>query len=449
MAIDSKLRKNQFVSFTFSNRLLKPSLGDLFVSVIVVGLNHRTVPLDLFEKMTVPEAKLPKALADLSSRENISESVILSTCNRIEIYAYAEKFHGAYQDIRNFLSEISHVAPEDFSDHLIGLFGSDAVEHLFKVSSGIDSAVIGEHEILGQVRSAWELAIEEQAVGTVLNSLFRHSLEVGKRARSETLISRNITSVSQAAVAMADKQLNGLIGKRVLVVGAGEMGEGMAKSLHAGGITELRVANRTWDRAVETAERLNGKPVRLDELPQNLTEVDLLLTSTGATAAILEYGDLDEAARQREGRELLIVDIAVPRDVDPASAELDGVTLLDMDDLREFAEKGIRAREKEVSSVIEIINEELERFSNLFSARSVAPIVTQLHSRAEEIRNAELQKLFRKFPELTSEQLKGIETLTSVIANTLIHEPTVRLKDAAGTPKGERLSEALQDLFDL
>ena len=419
------------------------------MSVIVVGLNHRTVPLDLFEKMTVPEAKLPKALADLSSRENISESVILSTCNRIEIYAYAEKFHGAYQDIRNFLSEISHVAPEDFSDHLIGLFGSDAVEHLFKVSSGIDSAVIGEHEILGQVRSAWELAIEEQAVGTVLNSLFRHSLEVGKRARSETSISRNITSVSQAAVAMADKQLNGLIGKRVLVVGAGEMGEGMAKSLHAGGITELRVANRTWDRAVETAERLNGKPVRLDELPQNLTEVDLLLTSTGATAAILEYGDLDEAARQREGRELLIVDIAVPRDVDPAAAELDGVTLLDMDDLREFAEKGIRAREKEVSSVIEIINEELERFSNLFSARSVAPIVTQLHSRAEEIRNAELQKLFRKFPELTSEELKGIETLTSVIANKLIHEPTVRLKDAAGTPKGERLSEALQDLFDL
>ena len=419
------------------------------MSVIVVGLNHRTVPLDLFEKMTVPEAKLPKALADLSSRENISESVILSTCNRIEIYAYAEKFHGAYQDIRNFLSEISHVAPEDFSDHLIGLFGSDAIEHLFKVSSGIDSAVIGEHEILGQVRSAWELAVEEQVVGTVLNSLFRHSLEVGKRARSETSISRNITSVSQAAVAIADKQLDGLIGKRVLVVGAGEMGEGMAKSLHAGGITELRIANRTWDRALETAERLNGKPVRLDELPQNLTEVDLLLTSTGATAAILEYGDLDEAARQRKGRELLIVDIAVPRDVDPAAADLDGVTLLDMDDLREFAEKGIRAREKEVSSVIEIINEELERFLNLFSARSVAPIVTQLHSRAEEIRNSELQKLFRKFPELTPEQLKGIETLTSAIANKLMHEPTVRLKDAAGTPKGERLSEALQDLFDL
>ena len=223
----------------------------------------------------------------------------------------------------------------------------------------------------------------------------------------------------------------------------------MAKSLHTGGITELRVANRTWDRALETAERLNGKAVRLDELPQNLTEVDLLLTSTGATATILEYGDLDEAARQRKGRELLIVDIAVPRDVDPAAGELDGVTLLDMDDLREFAEKGIRAREKEVSAVLEIIEEELERFSSFFSARSVAPIVTELHSRAEEIRNSELQKLFRRFPELTPEQLKGVETLTSAIANKLMHEPTVRLKDAAGTPRGERLSEALQDLFDL
>ena len=419
------------------------------MSVIVVGLNHRTVPLDLFEKMTVSEAKLQKALADLSSRENISESVILSTCNRIEIYAYAEKFHGAYQDIRNFLSEISHVAPEEFSDHLIGLFGPEAIEHLFKVSSGIDSTVIGEHEILGQVRSAWELAIKEQSVGTVLNSLFRHSLEVGKRARSETSISRNIASISQAAVAMADKQLDGLIGKRVLVVGAGEMGEGMAKSLHAGGIAELRIANRTWDRALETAERLNGKPVRLDELPQNLTEVDLLLTSTGATAAIIEYGDLDEAVNQRKGKELLIVDIAVPRDVDPAAGELDGVTLLDMDDLREFAEKGIRAREKEVSSVIEIIEEEIERFSNLFSARSVAPVVTELHSRAEGVRTSELQKLCKRFPELTPEQLKGVEILTSAITKKLMHEPTVRLKDAAGTPRGERLSEALQDLFDL
>ncbi len=427
----------------------KPSLGDELVSVIVVGLNHRTFPLDLFEKMTIPEAKLPKALADLSSRDNVSESVILSTCNRIEVYAYAEKFHGAYQDIRNFLSEISHVAPEDFSDHLIGLFGPEAIEHLFKVSSGIDSAVIGEHEILGQVRSAWETAIEECSVGTVLNSLFKHSVEVGKRARSETSISRNITSISQAAVAMANKHLGGLNGKCVLVVGAGEMGEGMAKSLHEGGIDELRVANRTWDRAVETAERLDGRAVRLDELPQNLEEVDLLLTSTGATSAILEYGDLDEAARRRKGRELLIVDIAVPRDVDPAAGELKGVTLLDMDDLREFAEKGIRAREKEVSSVIEIVEEEVERFTNFFSARSVAPIVTQLHSRAEEIRDIELQKLCRRLPELTSEQLKAVEILSSAIASKLIHEPTIRLKDAAGTPKGERLAEALQDLFDL
>ena len=205
------------------------------MSIVVVGLNHRTVPLDLFERMTVPSARLPKALADLTSRENVTETVVLSTCNRIEVYAFAERFHGAYQDIRVSLAELSHVAPEEFSDHLTGLYDADAARHLFAVASGLDSAVLGEHEILGQVRSAWEVAAKEEAVGPVLNPLFRHALEVGKRVRTETAISRNITSVSQAAVAMAEERLGGLEGRRVLVVGAGEMGEGMARALHGGG----------------------------------------------------------------------------------------------------------------------------------------------------------------------------------------------------------------------
>ena len=419
------------------------------MSVVVVGLNHRTVPLDLFERMTVPNARLPKALADLISRENISEAILLSTCHRIEIYAYAEKFHGAYQDIRNFLSEFSHVAPEEFSDHLIGLFDTDAVSHLFDVASGLDSAVLGEHEILGQVRSSWELANEEKSVGPVLNALFRHSIEVGKRVRTETSISRNITSISQAAVAMADTHLNGLSGKSVLVVGAGEMGEGMTRALHTGGISELRVTNRTWDKAVETAAKLNGKPVPLDELPKNLSEVDLLLTSTGSTTAILEYGDLELASQERQGRELLIVDIAVPRDVDPAASRLDGVTLLDMDDLRTFAEAGLREREQEVAGVRKIIEEELNRFATVSSARSVAPVVTQLRARAEKIRVTELEKQSNHFSELNSKQLEAVESLAAAIVGKLMHEPTVKLKDAAGTPRGERLAEALQDLFDL
>ena len=314
------------------------------MSVVAVGLNHRTVPLDLLERMTVPSSRLPKALADLTSRDHVTEAVVLSTCNRIEVYAFAEKFHGAYQDIRNFFAEVSHVAPEEFSDHLVGLYDGDAARHLFSVASGLDSAVLGEHEILGQVRTAWEAAAAEGAVGPVLNPLFRHALEVGKRVRTETAISRNITSVSQAAVAMATDRLGTLEGRRVPVVGAGEMGEGLARALHGGGVAEILVANRTWERAVDVAERLAGIAVRLDDLPHHLAEVDVLLTSTGASAVILEHGDLATVVSERQGSDLLVVDIAVPRDVDPAAGEIDGVTLLDMDDLRDFAEAGIRER---------------------------------------------------------------------------------------------------------
>ncbi len=419
------------------------------MSVVVVGLNHRTVPLDLLERMTVPSSLLPKALADLTSREHVTEAVVLSTCNRIEVYAFAEKFHGAYQDIRNFFAEVSHVAPEEFSDHLTSLYDGDAARHLFSVASGLDSAVLGEHEILGQVRTAWEVSSAEGAVGPVLNPLFRHALEVGKRVRTETAISRNITSVSQAAVAMATDRLGGLEGRQVLVVGAGEMGEGLARALHSGGVAGIRVANRTWDRAVEVAERLGGVPVRLDDLPHHLAEVDVLLTSTGASAVILEHGDLASVVGERHGRELLVVDIAVPRDVDPAAGEIEGVTLLDMDDLREFAEVGIRERQREVTAVQAIVDAELDRYVDESTARSVAPLVASLRSRGDLVRSGELERLAARLGYLDDRQREAVEALAAGIVGKLLHEPTVRMKDAAGTARGERLAEALRDLFDL
>ena len=419
------------------------------MSVVVVGLNHRTVPLDLLERMTVPASRLPKALADLMSREHINEAVVLSTCNRIEVYVFAEKFHGAYQDIRNFFAEVSHVAPEEFSDHLTSLYDGDAARHLFSVASGLDSAVLGEHEILGQVRKSWETASTEGAVGPVLNTLFRHSLEVGKRVRTETAISRNITSVSQAAVAMATERLGGLEGRQVLIVGAGEMGEGLARALHGGGVAGIRVANRTWDRAVEVAGRLGGEPVRLDDLPHHLAEVDVLLTSTGASAAILEHGDLASVVGERHGRELLVVDIAVPRDVDPTAGEIEGVTLLDMDDLREFADVGIRERQREVIAVHAILDVELDRYVDESTARSVAPLVASLRARGDLVRSGELQRLAARLGDLDDRQRDAVEALAAGIVGKLLHEPTVRLKDAAGTARGERLAEALRDLFDL
>ncbi|MBT5905404.1 MAG: glutamyl-tRNA reductase [Acidimicrobiaceae bacterium] len=419
------------------------------MSVVAVGLNHRTVPLDLLERMTVPASRLPKALGDLTSRENVTEAVVLSTCNRIEVYAFAEKFHGAYQDIRNFFAETSHVAPEEFSDHLVGLFDGDAARHLFSVASGLDSAVLGEHEILGQVRTSWETAAAEGAVGPVLNPLFRHALEVGKRVRTETAISRNITSVSQAAVAMATDRLGTLEGRQVMVVGAGEMGEGLARALHGGGVSSILVANRTWERAVDVAERLGGTAVRLDDLPRLLPEVDVLLTSTGASSVILEHGDLASVVGEREGRELLVVDIAVPRDVDPAAGEIDGLTLLDMDDLRAFADAGIRERQREVTAVQAIVDAELDRYVDESTARSVAPLVTSLRGRGEDVQKGELDRLAARLGDLDERQREAVEALAAGIVGKLLHEPTIRMKDAAGTARGERLAEALRDLFDL
>ena len=418
------------------------------MSVVVIGLNHRSTPLDLLERMTIGDAALPKALHDLISRTDVSEAVVLSTCNRTEVYAVAERFHGAYQDIRDFLAEVAFLAPEDFSDHLYVHYDAEAVAQLFGVAAGLDSAVLGESEILGQVKHAWEQAREEGAAGPTLNLLFRHALEAGKRARTDTAIGRHTTSVSQAAVAMAADRLGGLEGRTGLVLGAGEMGEAMALGLAKAG-TELIVANRTQDTAVALAERTRGRVIRLADVPTQLADVDVLLTSTGAPSPLLEADELRPVIAARAGRPLLIVDVAVPRDVDPAVGELAGVTLLDMDDLRTFAAAGTAARSGEVAGVRTIIDEELERYLGASSAREVAPMIVALRDRAEEVRQAEVQRFRTRLGELDDSQLDAIDALTHGIIAKLLHEPQLALRDAAGSPRGDRLVAALRDLFAL
>jgi glutamyl-tRNA reductase len=419
------------------------------VSVVVIGLNHRTVPLALLERMTVDDARLGKALHDVESRDNVSEAVLLSTCNRLEIYVVAERFHGAYQDIRDFLSETAFMPPEQFGDHLYVHYDEDAVRHLFSVAAGLDSAVVGEAEILGQVRNAWERARAEGTAGSQLNLLFRHALETGKRARADTAISRHIASVSTAAVAMAAQRLQGLAGRRALVLGTGDMGEGMVHALVDAGVDDLRIANRTWERAEELASRVGGRAVRLADLGATLAEVDLLLTGTGASSMMLEHGDLARVMNDREGRQLVVVDVAVPRDVDPAAGELPGVVLLDMDDLREFVEAGLTERRREVDAVREIIDDELDRFIAVSSAREVAPLVKELYDRADQVRRGELDRYATKLAALDPDEADTVEALTRAIVAKLLHDPTVALKDAAGSPRGERLVESLRDLFDL
>lgn len=407
------------------------------------------MPLDLFERVTIDGARLPKALHDLSTREHLGEVVVLSTCNRTEVYALAERFHGAYSDVRRFFSELAFTGPDDLADHLYVHYDHEAVEHLFSVAAGLDSDVLGEAEILGQVKRAWEQAGEEQASGPILNLLFRHALETGKRARTETGIARGTASVSHAAVEMAAEHLGSLAGARVLVLGAGEMAEGMATALQAAGVVEVLVANRTWRKARALADRVGGEAVRYADLPAALTSVDVMLTSTGATVPVVEHDDFAPIMEARHGRPLLIVDIAVPRDVDPTVGTLPGVTLLDMDDLRRFAQSGVDRRSHEMAAVREIINQEIERYRSASSARSAAPVVRALHQWADDVRTAELARFDSRLDGLDARQREAVELLARGLVNKLLHRPTVTLKEHAGTVTGDRLADAMRQLYDL
>ncbi|MBV8304204.1 MAG: glutamyl-tRNA reductase [Acidimicrobiia bacterium] len=419
------------------------------MSVVVVGLNHRTVPLDMLERMNVSPARRPKVLGDLAAREHISEVVVLSTCHRTEVYAVAERYHGAVQDIRNAFSELAFIPPEDFSDHLYTYFDEGAVNHLFSVAAGLDSVVLGESEILGQVRQAWQVAHEEGTAGPRLAALFRHAVVTGKRARTETAIARGSTSLAHAAVDMAARRLGTLHGKRILLLGAGDVGESMAHAVAGIAGAQVFIANRTWDRAVALASRIGGRAVQLDGLAGALAEVDVLLTSTGAPSAIVDQSDLAPAVEDRNGRPLLVVDVAMPRDVDPAIAELPGVELLDLDDVRAFVEAGLAERRREVARVRSIVDEERDRFTDSVTAREVAPTISALRERVEALRLAELDRQRSRLEGLDATQREAVEAVTRGVLAKLLHDPTVRLKDAAGTARGERLSDAVRELFDL
>ncbi len=399
--------------------------------------------------MTVAPTDLAKALHDLASAEHLSEAVLLSTCNRTEVYAYAERFHGGYADIRELLARHSGLPPETVADELYSHHDVDAVQHLFSVAAGLDSVVVGEHEILGQVRDAWQAARDEGTVGAVLEPLFRRAVVAGKKVRATTGISHGIASLSHAAVALAQERLGTLAGRRVLVLGAGDVATGTLKSLAGAGAADIAVANRTPERAEAAAASCSGRAVALDEVEPALVAADVVITTTGATDIVLEHSDIDEVMTRRGGAQLLIVDVAVPRDVDPAVRGLPGVTLLDMDDLGDFVRQGRSGREQEIDSVRAIVDDEVEHYLIEASAREVAPLIAALRARAHQVTTAELDRHNSRLIGLSAAQRVAVESLLRGVVNKLLHEPTVRLKDAAGHARGDRLAEALRDLFDL
>ena len=419
------------------------------LSLVVIGVNNRTMPLNLFEYFAVPADNLPKTLVDVKSRRHVSEAVVLSTCNRTEIYVFAEKFHGAYQDVRDFLSDLSDLPAEDFNDYLYVHYEDEAIRHLFSVTCGLDSAVVGENEIQHQVKVAWKKAQEENTCGPIINAAFRRALEVGKRVRTQTGFSKNTPSIARAVVDMAAEHLNGLQAKKVLLLGAGEMAEGMATSLYENEIGEIIFANRNLDNARKLASTLGSKAIAIEEIPKYLNEVDLFISSTAAPEALFNSEQLLNESDRKDQKNLLIIDIAIPRDIDPAVADVTGVTLLDMDNLRDFAEPSRVQRETDLVIVRKVISEETNRFLDQQSARKVAPLITEFRDSAEEIRQIELKRFEARLANLSDDQRNAIESLTQGILGKILHDPTVSLNEAAGSPRGERLADALRELFNL
>ncbi len=426
------------------------------MSVIVVGLEQRQAPLELLERVTVTENALPKALGRLRDQSNLSEAVILSTCLRTEVYAVVERFHDGVAELQEFLATISGSPVDALAEHLTVRFDDDVTSHLFTVAAGLDSAVLGESEVLGQVRRAWERAHNEEVSGPVLGALFRHAVETGKRVRSETAIARGITSLSHGAVALATNRRPGLAGARVLVVGAGEMGGGVAQALDGHDTASVVIANRTAERSEAVVaglpEGLAGRvsTQSLDGLGVLLEEADVVFASVGTTLPIMDRSLLEAATANRTADDpLLVVDLGVPRNVQPSAASLPGLVLLDMDVLRAAVEAALSGRQDEVAGASRIVTDEVERYRVASRARDAAPIVSALRSQVEVARLSAFDRQRARRSDLTDEQWEQVDAVTRAMVAKLLHQPTVALKDAAGTPRGERLVEALRTLFDL
>jgi len=418
------------------------------MSIVVLGVNYHTSPVTLLEKVMIPVPAMSEALRDLSGHSDIREVVILSTCNRTEVYAVAERFHSAHADILEFLCATSGLSADEIAPHLYSQYDDEAVVHLFEVTAGIDSAVLGETEIVGQVRDAWDFAMKQGTSRSTLNLLFRYALESGKRARTETGISRSTASVAHAAVEMSEEIIGTLRGKRVLVVGAGEMGQGVAGALSRAGAESITVLNRTAARAEVLAAKIGARIADFSNLESELGTVDVVVTCTGAGEIIIDH-DLMKRVRHSDTTPVLLVDIALPRDIAASVTELPGVTLRDLDDLSEWAQRGIDRRSSEVGQVRVIIGEEVDRFLLDQTQRQAAPLVAQLRKYVEDIRQAEVDRFDASLAAMTPEQRELVESISHGIINKMLHVPSVRLREAAGTPQGERLSAAVRDLFSL
>ena len=416
--------------------------------LLALGASHMTAPLALRERLALPEGRAAGVLGELTANGAIREAVTISTCNRTELYLVTADDVEAENVALGVLSRHAGMRPTELFGHLYSLRGTDAVRHLFSVAAGLDSMIIGENEVQGQVKRAYELALVEGATGPISNRLFRDALTAGKRVRTETAIARSAASVSSVAVELARSTLGDLEHRHVLVIGAGENGELTARALSERGARTMFVANRRYDRAIGLAAKFGGEAIRFDDLPAQLAVADIVVSSTSSPHQIVERDELELVAEERAGKPLLVIDIAVPRDIDPTVRDLPGVTLYDMDDLQRAVARNMSGRESEAAKARVVVEQEAERFAQWISKLEVVPTVAALRERGEEIVQHVLRENEARWESLSEADRERVEALARSVVARLLHEPTMRLKQSDGEHSYVYV-EALREMFGL
>ncbi|HEY6293060.1 MAG TPA: glutamyl-tRNA reductase [Terriglobia bacterium] len=417
------------------------------MNLILVGISHRTAPVEVRERMNIHESRLPAALADLVARDGVREALILSTCNRVDLAALADEGAEVETGVRRFLADYHHCDLRAYEQYLYWQRGREVVRHLFRVASSLDSMILGEPQILGQFKQAYQTAIEAGALNGALHEISEQALAVGRRVRRETGLGTSAVSVSYAAVELAKKIFGSLQDKTVFILGAGKMSELAARHLISSGASSILVANRTYDRAVELAAAFEGTAVPFEALFDRLGRADIVISSTGSPDFLITRDHAERLLAGRKQRPMFFVDIAVPRDVDPAVNKLDNCFVYDIDDLEQVVAGNRKQREREAAWAEQIVEQEVDRTMRRLAHKELAPTIVALEQRLERIRTAEIERFRGRLGDLSDDQRAAVEALTRGMLNKILHEPITQMKSGTGNPEHGALVQLVRRIF--
>lgn len=399
--------------------------------IIVIGLNHKTADVELREKLAFSGPRLDEGLSRIRELPGVHEAVIISTCNRVEMYLCVSESAGAYAAVKDFLSDFFQIEKGSLDQALYLYEDLETARHIFRVASSLDSMVVGEPQILGQLKDAFDFALTRKTTSVLLNRLFKKAISVAKRVRTETRIAENAVSISYAAVELAKKIFSDFAGKSFMLLGAGEMAELAAKHIISNGVIDIIVANRTFERGCELAKEFNGRAIAFDTFPHELVHADIVICSTGAPSFVLTKEQMHRVMKERKQKPVFIIDISVPRNIDPEVNDLNNVYLYDVDDLQGAVDTNILERKKEAERAETIIEDEIETFRKWLSSLDSVPTVIALREKAEAIKKEELEKLINRMPQIGEKEKKAVEGMANAIVNKLIHAPTAALREDA------------------